>query len=205
MARDGSTRRKLTGWRLIGLWLMLLAIFDLLLIFVPHYSPLATILAALITALALIAIVPLAFGMEKTWWRDLMASNVFLLYFLSFAGRFFLAIWPNPVAVSLLLIVPYTLSWLLPGLAPRLSAFLFREQLAPDTRFGQGCLSVSLAILPAAGVMGAYIQMYGPRYFGDDLFYSLAGLLSALVSIGWAQTTAYQLWPQRPWARKENP
>lgn len=199
-----NKERSQTGlpkWRSIGIWLIILAIFDALLVFFPRYSPYSLMLASFLSIAGLVVITQAI--KRRQWWHEVVISNVLFLYFLGLSARALLVVLPNLFIVGLILIVPYCLAWLLPEFAPRISSRLFREQFSPETRLGQGCLSGSLALLPLAGVAGAFVQMYGASYVHENLIFFFVGVLGAMIAVGWAQTTAHQLWPKRPWAQEK--
>lgn len=137
------------------------------------------------------------------WWARLTLAILWTLQFLSIAAR----AWAGAIPVAWVWLAPilsaYLLAWMLPALKPTLSSFLWREQTAPQTRFGRAFMTVMITLAPVAGVLGASIGMFGSR-FGETTFVLLVGAsLGSMVSIGFAFTAAYQLWPERPWAKDE--
>jgi len=84
----------------------------------------------------------------------------------------------------ILILTAYILAWVLPALNPKSSAFLWKEQDTPKSRFGRAFLTFSAKIPPIAGSGGALIDMYGTRSGQDDLVGLLVGILGTVVSIG---------------------
>jgi hypothetical protein len=105
-----------------------------------------------------------------------------------------------------LLVGLYVLAWALPAIEPKISALLFREQFAPETRLGRGCLALALAVGGAAAGTGATLGMYGSRYGQENLVFLAIGALLTFGVLAWSQAVAHDMWPKRPWAKKhDNP
>lgn len=106
-------------------------------------------------------------------------------------------VWLVPILAA------YLLAWMLPALKPRLSALLWQEQMAPETRIGRAVLAISLSLAPVAGVLGASMGMFASRLGEISASLIIGGTLMTMSSIGFAFAAAYQLWPERPWATDE--
>jgi len=136
------------------------------------------------------------------WWPRIAFGVLLTLQILLAASRaWFLLIgitwvWLLPILLA------YLLAWALPAIKPRVSAILWREQTAPQTRVGQIILVIALAIGPSAGVIGASLGMFGNRFGETDTVILVAAALMTSVAIGFAFAFAHQLWPDRPWAQK---
>ncbi|MCP4139228.1 MAG: hypothetical protein GY755_02865 [Chloroflexi bacterium] len=68
----------------------------------------------------------------------------------------------------------------LPFINKRLSEFLYREQVAPQTIIGRMIIIVSLAIAPFAGVIGASFGSLG----GNQGIFAVAGFLMSFATLG---------------------
>ena len=124
----------------------------------------------------------------------ILSLMIFLLASRSLAS----VLGPMWMSVLLLLLV-YLVSWLLPIVAPRLSARIWREQMTPQTRLGRGCLALSIAVAPVAGVLGASVGLFGHRFGQGDAIYLVGGLLAWVGALGISFAASHQLWPERPW------
>lgn len=97
---------------------------------------------------------------------QIIFRNAFFLIMFVMAARAWLMIIGN-VALWVLwmtiLLSAYILAWALLYLKPKLSALLWREQYAPETRVGMAVLGISAKFLPIASTSGALFGMYATR------------------------------------------
>ncbi len=93
----------------------------------------------------------------------------------------------------------YLFAWTFPALYPQLSAWLYREQMYPETPLGRGCLTVAWFLFP----MGSSISMVLRRSGQVHFLWLFIGTGMTMVSVGMAQAFAHQLWRKRPWAEAE--
>jgi len=183
-----------------GLALFVFGSFGALLALVPDYSPGALRVGV---ALMVAGVVVGSWGTQtKSWWSQMASVNLLMLSFLSLGIRFLAAVVPGTWVWLPLVLMGYLLALALPLVHPRLSEKLAREQIAPQTRFGRGCLAFSAAMLPAAGLSGYWLYEFSKRAGRQELAYVLGGVLGFVVAIGGTQYFTHHLWPKRPWAQK---
>jgi len=198
--RKASSPENWPLWRVGGLAVLVFGGMSLGLAFVPDYSPAATAAAVVMGPGTVIAAI---WGARtKSWWSQIAYMALWMLFFLGFGIRMWAAVIPASWLWAPLVVGGYLLAWALPAVQPRLSAILLREQLAPQTRFGQGCMRWSLALLLGAGASGYWVYEVSRRAGHFDLAWLAGGGLSIAVAIGWSQAVSHQLWPRRPWAKK---
>ena len=173
--------------------------FGAVLAFIPPYSPNAMKVAVGLTVVGTVAAV---WGISKAnWWAVIVFLNSWFLLILGFAIRAWAVIIPQVWVWLVPLVAAYLIAWILPAINPKLSARLLREQLAPETRWGRGCLTLFLVVGPAAGALGASVGMYGSRFGQGTAVMLVMAVLSSAVAVGFAQVVAEQSWPKRPWAQ----
>jgi len=189
-------------WKVLILVPIPLGGFAALLAIVPSYSPQALAVGIGLTVVGLVAAVWVVIA--RSWWGAMVFINSMLLLMLGMAIRAWANLIPQVWVWLVPLVAAYVLAWALPAINPKLSARLLREQMAPETRWGRGCLTLALALGPAAGALGASVGMYGSRFGqGTTVIIAIAVLFSA-VSVGFAQAVAEQSWPKRPWAQQSD-
>jgi len=173
--------------------------FGAVLAFIPPYSPNAMKVAVGLTVVGTVAAV---WGISKAnWWAVIVFLNSWFLLILGFAIRAWAVIIPQVWVWLVPLVAAYLIAWILPAINPKLSARLLREQFAPETRWGRGCLTLFLVVGPAAGALGASVGMYGSRFGQGNTVMLVMAVLSSAVAVGFAQAAAQQVWPRRPWAQ----
>jgi hypothetical protein len=137
---------------------------------------------------------------KPSWWQEVAMTNFVLMFFLGFAVRAWAFIALSEWIWIALLLPIYIFAWSMPALLPKASALLFREQYAPETRYGRGCMTIMLIMLPAAGGLGAVFGLHASRSGQEIPAFFLIASLSSAVAVGWGQAAAHRLWPNRPWA-----
>ena len=186
-------------WKVLILVPIPLGGFAALLAFVPSYSPQALAVGIGLTVVGVVAAVWIS--ISRSWWAAMVFINSWLLLMLGVAIRAWAKVIPQVWLWLVPLVAAYLLAWALPAISPKLSARLLREQLAPETRWGRGCLTLFLVAGPAAGALGASVGMYGSRFGQGTAVIIVIAVLFSAVSVGFAQAVAEQSWPKRPWAQ----
>ncbi|HLE04391.1 MAG TPA: hypothetical protein VI729_07235, partial [Anaerolineales bacterium] len=186
-------------WKAAAIALFTLGGFGAVLTVIPPYSSSAMKVAI---GLTLVGTVGAVWGISKAnWWGGIVLLNSWFLLILGFAIRAWALVIPQVWIWLVPLVAAYLLAWALPAISPKLSARLLREQFAPETRWGRGCLTLFLVVGPAAGTLGASVGMYGSRFGQGNAVMLVIAVLSSAVAVGFAQAAAEQVWPRRPWAQ----
>jgi hypothetical protein len=76
---------------------------------------------------------------------------------------------------------------------------LFREQFAPQTRIGRGCMMVFLTLGSSGLGISAALGYQMARHEAVEVVFLLVALMGTVVTIAFAQIFSHQLWQQRPW------
>jgi hypothetical protein len=95
------------------------------------------------------------------------------------------------------LVAAYIIAWILPVIDPSLAKVVDNEQFAPKTKLGRGCLTVALSIGGAAGAMGAMIGRTLYKSSGIQPVMLIMGIGISIITVGLAQTFAYQIYAMR--------
>lgn len=197
-----SSKNQWPWWKSGGLALFVFGVFAVILAYYPSYSSVAMSVGVGLAFLGVI--VSIRTVRTRDWWGQIGYINIWMLLVLGIAIRAWTDVIPFLWLWLILLPGFYLLAWALPVIHPKLSALLLREQLAPETIVGRGCMAWTITLLPVAGGLGAVFGMYGSRY-GQDKFVSLAiASLFSMASIGMSQAIAHQSWPKRPWRDETN-
>jgi len=197
--RDKPSSSTWPWWKAAAIALFTLGGFGAALTVMPPYSSSATKVAI---GLTLVGTVGAVWGISKAnWWGGIVLLNSWVLLILGFAIRAWAVIIPQVWVWLVPLVAAYLLAWALPAISPKLSARLLREQFAPETRWGRGCLTLFLVVGPAAGALGASVGIYGSRFGQGNTVMLVIAVLSSAVAVGFAQAAAQQVWPRRPWAQ----
>ena len=186
-------------WKAAAIALFTMGGFGAALTVMPPYSSSAMKVAI---GLTLVGTMGAVWGISKAnWWGGIVLLNSWFLLILGFAIRAWALVIPQVWIWLVPLVAAYLLAWALPAISPKLSARLLREQFAPETRWGRGCLTLFLVVGPAAGTLGASVGMYGSRFGQGNAVMLVIAVLSSAVAVGFAQAAAEQVWPRRPWAQ----
>jgi len=197
--RDQPSSSTWPWWKAAAIALFTLGGFGAVLTVIPPYSSSAMKVAI---GLTLVGTVGAVWGISKAnWWGGIVLLNSWFLLILGFAIRAWALVIPQVWIWLVPLVAAYLLAWALPAISPKLSARLLREQFAPETRWGRGCLTLFLVVGPAAGTLGASVGMYGSRFGQGNAVMLVIAVLSSAVAVGFAQAAAEQVWPRRPWAQ----
>lgn len=189
-------------WKRITFYLISLGVLGTILTFLPSgYHPIAFLVAIGLLFAGLAA----AIYADRTrdWRAVVVFSSIFPTLFLTIGLRvlinqlLYAGIW-----ISLLLVC-YLFAWLIPMIAPKFSALLWREQTNPRTRLGIGCMGVFTRFSAGIMALGPLAGMYLSRYGYGDVALMIFGIGMCLVAILFAQIYSHQLWNKRPWAQQE--
>ncbi|HLC04656.1 MAG TPA: hypothetical protein VJK02_16600 [Anaerolineales bacterium] len=203
MAKQGQRNRPAasswTWWKAATLAPLGLGVFGAVFVLVPTYSSTALKVAIGLTVAGTVAAVWSV--TRPNWWAAIAYINSWLFLMLGTAMRAWATLIPQVWVWLVPLAVAYLLAWTLPAISPRFSARILREQFAPETRWGRGCLTLFLVVGPAAGALGASVGMYGSRFGQGTAVMLVMAVLGSAVAVGFAQAVAEQSWPKRPWAQ----
>ena len=204
MAKQGRRDRPSSSsswpwWKAAILAPVGLGVFGAALAFVPPYSSNALKVATGLTVAGTVAGVWSV--TRPNWWAAIAFVNSWLFLMLGMAMRAWANIIPQVWVWLVPLVAAYVLAWAFPAISPKLSARLLREQFAPETRWGRGCLTLFLVVGPAGGALGASVGMYGSRFGEGSVVMLVLAVLTSAVAVGGAQAFAQQVWPKRPWAQ----
>ena len=188
-------------WKFVGLFLLTQGGFATMLVAIPHYHPTALILGIILLATGLIATI---FAVRtRDWWAVVVALNTWPSLFFAMGARSLISQLPNGWIWITLLLACYILAWLIPVLDPKLSALFWREQTAPETQIGKGCMGVFIKFSPSIIALGPISGIYLSRHGYDNIFFLVFGTMSCLIAIVLGQLISHQIWPKRPWAQQE--
>ena len=192
LSRSDLASPKMPAWQLALVAFLPYSAFAALLGITPHLSFPMLAFGLFITIIGVVSATVYRRG--KAAWTVWLFAAVWPTLTYAIGLRAWASLLPLMSFWLPLLLLTYLLAWLLPMLHPALSTFIFREQMAPQTRAGKWLLAVSFAVLPTAGSMGAITGIYLPRYgFRGEAMATLA-LLSTIVGLALAQTFSHQLW-----------
>jgi hypothetical protein len=187
--------------RAVGLGAMAIILFGgigMLFALLPDFRPPSTLsLVTVLTFSVTIAICIMWNILRPNWWASFIAAFSIASLILAAAIHSLGYVLSNWIWFLPLLGV-YLLAWALPAINLRLAKFLHTEQTTPQTRSGQGCMTVALSVLGIAGPLGAIVGLGSSRLYGSGVSMIVVGVIFAAVSIGFAQSFSYQLWAKRP-------
>ena len=187
-------------WQVLGVAVFSFGIFGLMIGFFPAYSS-AAILVGM--ALATIGVLASVWNWRTyAWQARFLTAAIWSLMLLALSVRSLTPVINPWWLAGVILGGTYLLAWALPARAPTVSAFLWREQMTPQTRFGRWFLALCIALIPVAGVLGASAGMLGSRFGQDKVVLIVAGLLGLAAAVAVSFASSYQLWPSRPRARE---
>jgi hypothetical protein len=179
-------------------WCLVLSVFAALLIFIPPTETSITAIWVSVSHVVLgtAAMIIALWKREKWQWVGfpLMHSWMFILY--ATGLRALNAVYPIPMGWLLVFLLMYALAWLLPYLRPRLSSILLREQMAPETKWGKGCMSIALGGLPTIGSIAAVIGLHASRSGEENAVYLIMGIIGILTALAGSQAFSHQFWEQ---------
>ena len=183
-------------WKAVGAAILLYLPFCVILLVIPPaMSTLALLIALSLLVSGSVALIWGRWGDPRT--SEVAASFILTLALLAIGLRAWLA-WATISWLWICVIVAFfLLAWATPAIAPGLSEWLWREQVAPETRLGRKFLAVSVWMLPAVGVIGATAGLLLARSGEVSLGWFLAAILATASAIAWAQSTSHQLFNAR--------
>jgi len=187
-------------WKVFGANLLTFGFFGGMLALYPFhsYSPVALAVGAGLGVLGVV--VGVRTSRTQDWWGQVAYLCILHLLFLGLAVRAWADVIPGIWFWLIFMLSLYLLAWALPVLHPKIAEFLWREQFAPETRLGRGCMAVSLALLPVIGGLAGVFGGLGVEKMSDKSVSLVMAILFSLVAIGWGQSSAHAMWPTRPWA-----
>jgi hypothetical protein len=190
--------RNMPFWKVLIvmlLYLIILGVFSLLLVFLPNSKSRIAIIVAISHPLIGAMAVLLSARTNLVCSRFLGAHAwMFILY--ATGLRALNAVYPIPMGWLLVFLLMYALAWLLPYLRPRLSSILLREQMAPETKWGKGCMSIALGGLPTIGSIAAVIGLHASRSGEENAVYLIMGIIGILAALAGSQAFSHQIWEQ---------
>ncbi len=184
--------RKWPLWKVILLPLTTLSFTSILLIFLPTGPSFIAVFTGISHTLLGTAFFIITARTFHSWGYIYIHSCLFLLY--ATGLRAFDAIRPLSTGWVIVLLIPYALAWLLPHIQPTISTIMFREQMAPQTKLGKGCLRIALVGLPTIGSTAALTGLYFSRINEENTISLVAGLLLVYSALAGAQAISHQLW-----------
>jgi hypothetical protein len=187
-------------WKVLLLVIPFLGMLSIGLALFPKYSPQATVAAGVLSSAGIVASTLTV--KLKNWWAQIAIVNVVLLFGLGIALRAGMDVFGEGPYWPLSLILLFLFAWAIPLVAPQFSARILREQLAPDTRVGRGCLTFSLALIPAVGAISYLVQRLASHRGLEKLDSFLIAVIASTVTIGAAQAFSHQYWAKKPWANQ---
>ena len=190
-------------WKVLGTGILVHGGLGSLIVLMPPFPSVRGLVIGL--SLGFVGLVGrLAYWRTNVWWALVAYTQVLALHFVGLAvvglayARHFSWTWLLPVGAL------YITALAIPVVARRLSDFLWREMTTPLTRIGRGCLAVGLVLLPIAGVLGGFAGLWARRWGLVQVIMPLGmGCLGMMAATIVAFSFSYQLWPLRPWAKKE--
>ncbi len=178
-------------WWHAPLVIVLLLGFCAVATFFPYTSGLA-----LVAGLGLMVLGGLAavwYWLSANRFAAWLVGNALALAFLLVALRFWEAVVPSPYIWLVLPVGAYLLASVLPFLSPALSGLVFREEYAPQTALGRGCLAIALALGPSIAVVGAVLGLFSYRLAGRGSTFLVAGAFGSGIAILLAFTFTYAI------------
>ena len=178
-------------WQVLAIAGFSFGVFGLLLGIFPAYSPLALLIGVLIAVVGLLA----AMWNLRAYSRSsrLATAIAWSLMVILLAARSLALVidpwwlWAVPLAAL------YFIAWALPAIRPGTSALLWREQTAPRTQLGRGCLALAIAMAPIAGALGASVGIFGSRFGMDGVVTLAVGGLALMGALAISFSTSYQV------------
>jgi len=188
-------------WKVLGLYIFSYGAFATMLTFIPYYHPIALVIGIILFITGLIAFI--CIRQTSDWRAVVVVQNTWPLLIFAMGARSLISQLSNGWIWVSLLLACYILAWLIPVLDPKLSALLWIEQTAPETRLGKGCMRVfikfSPTIIALGPISGIYLSRHGYRNVGLLVF----GIGMCLLAIILGQLISHQIWPKRPWAQQD--
>lgn len=162
-----------------------------LLIIPPPFSRAALIMASALMLAGVCGLMWGRWGSSRV--SEIAASFIFTSQFLFIGLRAWSAVTSVLWALAVIVIGLFLLAWALPLAMPRLSIWLWREQVAPQTKAGRWFLAISVSILPSVGVVGASAGLFLSRTGQADAGWAVVAVLAVAIAMGWGQYASHQL------------
>jgi hypothetical protein len=180
-------------WVVMGLSM---ALFLAVLIFVLGFTPDRSNLG-LMTGSAMAAVLVLCVVLTRRtgkWWAQLGVLLPLSGLFMAIGVRMILEFASTAWVWTALTVGVFAFVWALPWIRPDISGVLHREQLSPRTSIGRGCLRVSAALLPIAGLIGGFGGVILGRAKENMTESAITGGLGLLLGIGLGQYSGHSVW-----------
>jgi len=187
-------------WKVLLLVIPFLGILSIGLALFPQYSPQAAVAAGVLSSAGIVASILTV--QLKNWWSQIAVVNVALLFGLGIGLRAGMDVFGEGLYWPLSVVLLFLFAWAIPLVAPRFSARVLKEQLAPETRIGRGCLTYSLGLIPSVGAMSYLVQRLVSHSGLEKLDSLLVAVIASTVAIGAAQAYSHQYWAKKPWANQ---
>lgn len=186
-------------WKIAGSTLLGFSIFGAILALIPPVRTLTFILGLSSVVIA----VPIGIWNWKSysWLSRLLFSFLWTIQLLGIGIKTWIynlpEIWVYPLSLI------YVLAWILPGLIPKFSEILWREQTAPQTKIGKYILGAAISLAPVAGAVGASLGIFTSRFNGLGKTYLIAGPLFITLAIAISFFFSHQIWSDLPWTQTD--
>jgi len=176
--------------------LLVLGIFSAMLILVTpsSISPTAIWVGVLHTILGPVSAI-IGYW-KKSLWGVLILIHSWMFIIYATGLRALNAVYPIPIGWLLVFLLMYALAWLLPYIKPALSSSLLREQMAPQTKLGKGCMIIALGGLPTIGSIAALAGLHLSRSGEENWIYIIVSVLFIISALAGAQAFSHQIWKQ---------
>ncbi len=184
-------------WKILGLPLLLFVPISAVLIVIPPVGQSPWVEIAVL--LALVGMIPLpAARIWNVWWAAYALAGVLSLQILLIGIKVWLLILPLSAFWLVPIVALYLLAWGLPLAFPMFSAILWREQIAPQTTAGRGCMALVLSLGGAAGGLAALVGLRGVAIGDISVALLLLALSAPFVPIIGSHAFSHQIVSQRP-------
>jgi hypothetical protein len=126
-------------------------------------------------------------------WSEWAASFIFIAQFVTIGLRAWGAATSVPWLAATAIVGLFLAAWTLPLIFPGFSSWLWREQVAPQSKVGRIVLGLSLAILPTIGVVAAGAGTLLSAAGQTDTGWMIVAVLAFIASLIWGHSTSHQL------------
>jgi len=186
-------------WKVIPVVTLVYLVFSALLLGIPPFlSRSAFVVGSTLVLLGLASVLWARYRYSR--WAEVLGNFILPLQLLAAASRGWMYALPIHWALLIPLWAAFLLAAALPVMKPRLSRFLWLEQVVPQTALGQALMALCLALAPAAGMLGASWGQYGVQYLGRHIVWLGGAILFSAMAIGFAFHSSYVM-VDRLWAK----
>lgn len=195
MTTTGERKLTIHRWPLwkslaaaLALYLPLTA---LLVVIPPSFSRSALLLAGGLIGVGVCGLMWGRWGSPRV--SEIAGSFILTSQFLVIGLRAWSAVMPVRWTLVTIVIALFILAWVLPLLMPGLSTWLWREQVAPQTRAGRRLLAVSVLVFPSVGIVGASAGLFLSKTDQAGVGWVVVAALAMAAAMAWAQSTSHRL------------